>query len=94
MQACPKRVDPNLTSQTCPRCQTITGNRKLSERIHSCPDCGYIADRDVSAAQVVVYRDSFEGLVRIILDFGFWILDLDYRRCYADGFWRLLNYPG
>ncbi len=29
---------------------------------------------------LVVCQDSFEGLVRIILD-------LDYRRCYADGFW-------
>ncbi len=33
---------------------------------------------------LVVCQDSFEGLVRIILD-------LDYRRCYADGFWILEN---
>ena len=46
------RVDPNLTSQTCPACQTITGKKKLSQRIHIC-ECGYQTDRDVAAAQVV-----------------------------------------
>ncbi len=51
-----ERVDPNLTSQTCPRCQTITGKKELSERIHSCPECGYTTDRDVAAAQVVAQR--------------------------------------
>ena len=51
-----KRVDPNLTSQTCPRCQTITGKKELSQRIHSCPECGSITDRDVASAQVVMQR--------------------------------------
>ncbi|MCC0178224.1 transposase [Waterburya agarophytonicola K14] len=50
------RVDPNLTSQTCPRCQTLTGKKLLSERVHSCSECGYITDRDVAAAQVVMQR--------------------------------------
>ena len=51
-----ERVDPDLTSQTCPRCQTITGKKELSERIHSCPECGYTTDRDVAAAQIVMQR--------------------------------------
>ena len=51
-----ERVDPNLTSQTCPRCQTIIGKKDLSERVHSCPQCGYTTDRDVAAAQVVAQR--------------------------------------
>ncbi len=51
-----KRVDPNLTSQTCPKCQAITGKKKLGERVHSCPECGYRTDRDVAAAQVVAQR--------------------------------------
>ena len=51
-----ERVDPNLTSQTCPRCQTITGKKELSERVHSCPECGYTTDRDVAAAQIVAQR--------------------------------------
>ena len=51
-----KRVEPNFSSQTCPRCQTITGRKKLSEKVHSCLEYGYIADRDVAAAQIVVQR--------------------------------------
>lgn len=51
-----ERVDPNYTSQTCPRCQTLTGKKLLSERVHSCSECGYITDRDVAAAQVVMQR--------------------------------------
>ena len=49
-------VDANGTSQTCPNCLTITGKKDLSERVHSCPECGYQTDRDVAAAQVVVQR--------------------------------------
>lgn len=49
-----ERVDPNLTSQTCPQCETLTGKKLLSERVHSCSECGYTTDRDVAAAQVVM----------------------------------------
>ena len=49
-------VDPNGTSQTCPQCQTYTGKKELSLRVHSCPNCGYQSDRDVAAAQVVMER--------------------------------------
>lgn len=51
-----EKVDPNLTSQTCPMCQTLTGKKLLSERVHSCSECGYTTDRDVAAAQVVMQR--------------------------------------
>jgi putative transposase len=51
-----ERVDPNLTSQTCPRCQTLTGKKLLSERVHFCKLCGYTTNRDVAAAQVVMQR--------------------------------------
>ena len=51
-----ERVDPRSTSQTCPRCQTLTGKKELSERIHSCSECGYTTDRDVAAAQIVQQR--------------------------------------
>lgn len=50
------KVDKNGTSQTCPQCQTHTGKKPLSLRIHQCPECGYEVDRDVAAAQVVVQR--------------------------------------
>lgn len=49
-------VDPKRTSQTCPNCQTTTGKKELSERIHECQHCGYKTDRDVAAAQVVMQR--------------------------------------
>ncbi|MEH2195566.1 MAG: transposase [Nostoc sp.] len=55
------KVDANGTSQTCPNCQTHTGKKELSQRIHECPNCQYITDRDVAAAQVVVQR----GLVAV-----------------------------
>ncbi|WP_245562103.1 zinc ribbon domain-containing protein [Stanieria cyanosphaera] len=29
------------------------GKKLLSERIHNCPACGYITNRDVAAAQVI-----------------------------------------
>ncbi len=66
---------------------------------------GYLIEQELGnqlpgqqVATLLVCQDSFEGLVRIILDFGFrlrpcyrsGILDLDYRRCYADGFWRIV----
>jgi putative transposase len=50
------KVDPNGTSQICPNCQTHTGKKPLSLRVHSCPECGYETDRDVAAAQVVAQR--------------------------------------
>ncbi len=65
------RVNPDLTSQTCPRCQVVTGKKLLSERVHSCSECGYTTDRDVAAAQVVMQHgivavgrtvQAFEGI--------------------------------
>ena len=49
------KVDPNGTSQTCPRCEAHAP-KDLSVRIHSCPECSYQTDRDVAAAQVIVQR--------------------------------------
>ncbi len=49
-------VDANRTSQICPNCQTVTGKKELSERVHDCPECGYTTNRDVAAAQVVMQR--------------------------------------
>jgi putative transposase len=48
------KVDPRHTSQTCPSCGTIEA-KKLSQRIHKCA-CGFTADRDVAAAQVILHR--------------------------------------
>ena len=51
-----QKVNANKTSQTCPKCLTETGKKQLSERTHSCSNCGYTTDRDVAAAQVVLIR--------------------------------------
>jgi len=56
-----QKGNANKTSQTCPNCLTETGKKQLSERTHSCSNCGYTTDRDVAAAQVVLIR----GLVAV-----------------------------
>jgi putative transposase len=62
-------VNPNGTSQTCPRCQTHTGKKELSERVHRCPECGYETNRDVAAAQVVLQR-GYTAVGQIAVNFG------------------------
>ncbi len=47
------RVNPRFTSQKCSRCGEIV-QKSLSVRTHVCPFCGYIADRDVNAAQNIL----------------------------------------
>ncbi|NEO73024.1 transposase [Moorena sp. SIO3H5] len=42
-------VNPRNTSQNCSNCGEKVP-KKLRDRIHSCPHCGYVADRDVNAA--------------------------------------------
>ncbi len=63
------KVDPNRTSQICPRCQTHTGKKQLSERMHSCLECGYKTNRDVAAAQVVLQR-GYTAVGHIAMNFG------------------------
>jgi len=53
-------------SQTCPSCGH-QHKKDLSERIHNCINCGYTADRDVAAAQVMVnwvlYNSAVVGTI-------------------------------
>jgi putative transposase len=42
-------VPPHHTSQNCSRCGEKV-KKSLSTRTHVCPDCGYVADRDVNAS--------------------------------------------
>jgi putative transposase len=51
-----QKVNSRKTSQICPNCQTETGKKTLSERVHICSNCGYTTDRDVAAAQIVCQR--------------------------------------
>lgn len=40
-------------SQTCPQCGNVK-KKTLSERLHHCNACGYLAPRDIASAQVVL----------------------------------------
>jgi len=42
-------VNPRNTSQMCSRCGKIVA-KTLSDRVHSCPHCGLVMDRDRNAA--------------------------------------------
>jgi putative transposase len=44
------KVDPRGTSQICSECGE-EARKDLSVRIHDCPHCGYVADRDINAAR-------------------------------------------
>ncbi|NEO82350.1 transposase [Moorena sp. SIO4G3] len=46
-------VNPKNTSQNCSNCGKKVP-KKLKDRIHSCPNCGYTADRDVNAAKNIL----------------------------------------
>ena len=63
------RVNSNGTSQTCPKCNTHTGKKELSERVHRCSECGYETDRDRAASEVIRLRGleqlSTQGLCGI-----------------------------
>jgi len=48
-------VNPNGTSQICSRCGNWV-QKDLSERIHSCPSCGYKSDRDLNASFNILNR--------------------------------------
>jgi putative transposase len=50
------KVNKNNTSQECPECNSHTGKKKLSERVHKCPKCGYQENRDTCAAKVIKNR--------------------------------------
>ena len=47
------KVDKDFTSQICPNCNTHTGKKDLSIRVHKCQECGYKNDRDIAASEVV-----------------------------------------
>src|SRR5207249_5251641 len=47
------RVNPRFTSQKCFNCGEIV-KKSLSVRTHICTSCGYVADRDVNAANNIL----------------------------------------
>ncbi len=53
-------IEPAYTSQDCSACGYRV-RKKLSERVHSCPACGLVIDRDYNAALNIIAR----GLSRV-----------------------------
>jgi len=49
------KVDPRGTSQECSGCGA-TVRKNLSVRVHDCPQCGLVLDRDINAAKNVQSR--------------------------------------
>ncbi len=47
------RVNPRFTTQACSNCGELV-QKSLSVRTHICTSCGYVADRDVNAAQNIL----------------------------------------
>src|SRR5215216_1590509 len=48
-------VNPRNTSKMCSGCGKLV-KKELSERTHSCPDCGLVMDRDKNAALNILHR--------------------------------------
>lgn len=56
-------VNPAYTSQICSGCGTIV-KKDLSLRVHNCPTCGLVMDRDLNAAKNIL-RLGLQSLVGI-----------------------------
>ncbi len=48
-------VNPYNTTQECSRCHAIV-HKELKDRVHHCPYCGYVQDRDINAAENILAR--------------------------------------
>jgi len=57
------QVDPRNTSKMCSRCRSLVP-KELSDRVHNCPHCGLVLDRDHNAAINILAR----GLASINAD--------------------------
>jgi len=48
-------VNARGTSQECPECGAVV-KKDLSVRVHNCPSCNFVTDRDVASGQVIRNR--------------------------------------
>ena len=48
-------VDPNNTTQECSGCHKLV-HKELQDRIHNCPNCSLVMDRDLNAAINILAR--------------------------------------
>lgn len=53
-------IDPKGTSQECSQCGAMV-QKMLAVRIHKCPHCGLIMDRDENAARNILARSKYVG---------------------------------
>ena len=49
------KVNPKNTSQMCSKCGRLV-KKALSVRVHKCPHCGLVLDRDLNAAKNIVHK--------------------------------------
>ncbi len=56
-------VAPKDTTQDCSGCGRHVP-KGLKDRVHACPHCGLVLDRDVNAARNILYRESPKPLGR------------------------------
>src|SRR6266700_7116627 len=49
------KVNPRFTTQACSNCGELV-QKSLSVRTHLCTSCGFVADRDVNAAQNILSK--------------------------------------
>lgn len=54
-----KYVDPYLTSQTCSRCGNIDKNNRKTQSDFICTACGFKANADFNASQVIAKSDRY-----------------------------------
>ncbi len=48
-------VNPSGTTQQCSRCGAVVP-KTLADRVHNCPSCGLVLDRDLNAARNILKR--------------------------------------
>lgn len=63
------KVRPNETSQRCSSCGENVP-KKLSTRIHICPSCGIVLDRDYNAALNIMRRGTPQQALSSTLEFA------------------------
>ena len=49
------QVHPYNTTQECSRCHALV-HKERKDRMHHCPHCGYVQDRDINAAENILAR--------------------------------------
>ena len=50
-------VNPEGTTQQCSRCGAVVP-KTLADRVHNCPSCGLVLDRDLNAARNILKRST------------------------------------